>query len=59
MPRKSPSKQQRARTLRRKKSQSKNPLDCPDNLSLYEWESRMAEEKLAARRKSKKQRKTL
>ena len=29
-------------------------LDCPSDLSLYEWESQMAEEKLAAERKVEK-----
>jgi hypothetical protein len=33
-----------------------SPLDCPSDLSLYEWESQMAEEKLAAERKGEKQR---
>ena len=51
------SRQARSRTRRSRKSQSStNPLDCPNNLSLYERESRIAEEKLAARRKSKKRR---
>jgi hypothetical protein len=31
-----------------------SPLDYPPELSLYEWESRMAEDKLAAERKVKK-----
>jgi len=31
-----------------------NPLDCPSDLSLYEWESRLAEDTLAAERKVKK-----
>ena len=57
MPRRLHSKQPRSRTLRSNKSQSTDPLDCPNNLSLYEWESRIAEERLAAQRKSKKKRK--
>ena len=50
MPRKSPLKKQR----RSKMPRPLNPLDCPDDLSLYEWESRLAEDTLAAERKVKK-----
>src|SRR6266567_131272 len=52
MLRPSPSKRRRPTKPRLKMFRSSNPLNCPDNMSLYEWESRMAEEKLAAERKS-------
>jgi hypothetical protein len=38
---------------RKKTSRSPNPQRCPDDISLYEWESRIAEDLLSRERKIK------
>ncbi len=48
MPRKSASTKPRKKT-----SRAPNPLRCPDDISLYEWESRIAEDLLSRERKIK------